>query len=131
MKGSLRWYYLTRGLLVLLWALLMSMLGAQREIILTGSLLVVVLFLWLPRSGHYVVDGGNPLLPLRRDEREQAVSLRSASYAFVALAILLAVAVLYANLRAQDSLPLNVVSAILGVGMIVWLVGSLWLRRRM
>jgi hypothetical protein len=131
MKGSLRGYYLTRGLLVLGWMLLMWMLEAKREIILAGSVLMLFLFLWLPHTGRYLVDVSKPFLPLRRDERERAISLRAASYAFATLATLLAVAVLCAGLRAQDSLSLDTVSAILAVGMIVWFVGSLWLRRRM
>jgi hypothetical protein len=131
MKGSLRVYYLTRGLLVLGWMLLMWRLGAKTEIILAGGVLILFVFLWLPHTGQYLVDVSKSFLPLRRDERERAISLRSASYAFVALAALLAAAVLWAGLRAQDSLSLNMVSAILAAGMIVWFAGGLWLRRRM
>jgi len=131
MKGSLRWYYLTRGLLVVGWVLLMWMLEAKREIILAGAVLVVFFFLWLPHTGQYLVDASKPFSPLRRDERERAISLRAASYAFATLVTLLAVAVLGAGLRAQDTLSLDTVSAILAVGMIVWFVGSLLLRRRM
>ena len=131
MKGRLRWYYLTRVLLVLGWVLVMWMLEARREIIVTGSVLMLFFFLRLPHTGQYLVDDNNPLQPLRRDEREKAISLRAASYAFATLVTLLAGAVLCAGLLGRASLSLDAVSAIMAAGMIVWFVGSLWLRRRM
>jgi len=131
MKGSLRWYYVTRGLIALTWVGLMVLLGTPREVILPGVLLMAVFYVWLPRSGRYVIRGDRRFSPLQRDEREQAISSRAAAYAFVALLIPLAAAVFVAGVRGQDTVSTDLVSTIIGVGMMVWFMGSFWLRRTM
>jgi len=131
MNKGLRWYYVTRGLLMLAWVCLMLLLQARREIIVLGVLLMIPLYAWLPRSGHYVIQEGKPFAPLQRDERERAISLRAGAYAFVALVVLLAATVLTAVFRDQKALSVDWISTVLAVGMMVWFGASFWLHRSM
>ena len=130
MKGSLRWYYVTRGLMILAWVGLMALLGTRREIIFFGALLMVAFYLWLPRSGRYAFRADRPLSPLRRDERERMISSRAAAYAFVATLVALSAAVLAATLRGQGILSTDMVSSIIALGMMVWFAASFWLHRK-
>ncbi|HUT15650.1 MAG TPA: hypothetical protein VMY98_05335 [Anaerolineae bacterium] len=130
MNGNLRWYYVTRGLMVLAWVGLMALLGTPREIMLVGAVLMAAFYLWLPRSGRYVIRTDRPLSPLLRDEREHAISSRAATYAFVAMLVPLAAAVLVASLRGQDAVSTDLISSIIAVSMTVWFVASFWLRRK-
>lgn len=130
MNGNLRWYYVTRGVLILAWVGLMDLLGTRREIILLGVLLMIARYLWMPRSGRYVIRADRPLSPLQRDERESAISSRAAAYAFVATLVPLAAAVLLATLRGQDTLSTDFVSSVVALGMMVWLAASFWLHRK-
>ncbi len=131
MRKELRWYYLTRGLLVLVWVGLMILVKARLEIILLGALAMGASYLWLPHSGRYLIRANRPLAPLERDERERMISWQAGGYAFAVLVILLAAAVLRAGLRGQETLSVDLVSVTLGVGMIVWFVAGFWLRRKM
>ncbi len=131
MKRDLRWYYVTRGLMILAWAGLMALLETPREIIVLGALLMTVFYLSLPHSGRYVLRADRPFAPLQRDERERTISSWAAAYAFASLIVLLAAAVLVTSLRGQDTLSTELVSAIMAVGMAVWFVASLWLRRKL
>ena len=130
MRSSLRWYYVTRGLMIVVWIGLLALLGTPREFILVGAIMMTAFYLWLPRSGRYVIHADKPFSPLRRDEREQAISLRAAAYAFVALLLPLAGAVLMAGLRDQDTLSTDLVSSIIAIGMVVWFAANYWLGRR-
>ena len=130
MNGNLRWYYVTRALLILAWVGLMDLLGTRREMILLGVLLMIARFLWLPRSGRYVISEDRPLSPLQRDERERAISLRAAAYALVATLVPLSVAVLVATFRGQGTLSTDLVSSVIALGMVVWLGVSFWLHRK-
>jgi len=129
MNRGLRWYYVTRGLLILAWVGLMLLLETPREIILLGVLLMAALYLWLPRSGHYVIQQDKPFSPLLKDERERAISLRAGAYAFVVLVMMLAGTVLTAVFRDQNALSVDWISTILAVGMMVWFGANLWMHR--
>jgi|GEM_PF-1305908 len=131
MKRDLRWYYATRGLLILAWIGLMVLLKARTEIILFGALVMIILYLWLPHSGRYVIRTDKPLSPLQRDERERTISFRATAYAFSVLLVLLAAAVIGAGLRGQNTLSIELVSTIIALGMIIQLAANLWLRRKM
>jgi hypothetical protein len=131
MKRDLLWYYVTRGLIILAWVGVMVLLQAPSGTILLGALLMVAFYMWLPRSGRYVIQGDRPFAPLRRDEREQIISFRATSYAFAVLVALLAAVVLGADLRGQETLSADLVGITIGLGLAVWFAANVWLRRRM
>lgn len=130
MRKELRWYYLTRGLLVLAWVALMILVKARLEIVLLGALAMGAPYLWLPHSGRYVIRTDRPLAPLQRDERERMISWQAGGYALAVLVILLAAAVLGSGLRGQETPSVDLVSAGLGAGMTVWSAASFWLHRK-
>ncbi len=131
MRRELRWYYVTRGLIVLAWVALMVLVGARFEIILLGVLAMGAFYLWLPHSGRYLIRTDKPLAPLQRDERERMIAWQAGSYAFAVLTALLTAAVLGAGLRRQGTLSVDLISVILGVGMTIWFAAAFWLRRKM
>jgi hypothetical protein len=82
MKG-LAWYYVTRLALVALWLLVIMVAGLPVWLSVPTAAAMVAYFVWLPRSGRYVVRQDRPLTPMRRDERSLAISGRAAAWAFV------------------------------------------------
>ena len=130
MRADLRWYYVTRGLMVLVWIGLLALLGTPKEIILLAALPAIAFYLWLPRSGRYVIRADRPFSPLRRDERERMISSRAAACAFATLLAGLGAAVLAAGLRGQDTVSTELASTIIAVSTVVWFAASLWLHRK-
>ncbi|MBC7233232.1 MAG: hypothetical protein H5T68_08350 [Chloroflexi bacterium] len=130
MRRELYGYYVTRGLLILAWLGLMILLKAHWEIVLFGVVFMIVLYLWLPHSGRYVIRTDKPLSPLASDERERMVSLQAAAYAFAILVILLAAVVIWSGLRGQGMISIELVSTIMAIGLITQFIASLWLHRK-
>lgn len=124
-------YYAVRALIILAWIAVMILLKARWEIVVFGSLFIAAFFVYLPRSGRYLVRADSSPWPLRRDERERTISLQAAAYGFAAVMVMLAAAVLGAGAFGRDSLSLELVSMILAVSMIVRFVADFWLHRSM
>ena len=123
MKG-LTWYYLSRALLAGI-AAAIAWSATHRVWLAAGTWLVTMaVFVWYARSGHFVVDPDRPLTPLRRDEREQAITYRAATYAFVTVMLL-------SGLIGLLHLPMPWVSVTLVVGIAVYFASRAWLRHVM
>ncbi len=123
MKG-LTWYYVTRmGLAALAAGVTWRATGSLWLAAATG-LVTMAGFVWYARSGHFVVDPDRPLAPLRRDEREQVITYRAATYAFIAVMVSLAL-VSVLHLSGQWSLLV-----LLG-GVVIYFLARAWLRRVM
>jgi hypothetical protein len=58
------------------------------------------------------------------------ISWQAGGYALAVLSVLLAAAVVGAVLRGQETLSVDLVSAILGLGMTFWFAAGFWLRRK-
>ncbi len=123
MKG-LMWYYLTRAGLALLAAGVAWRASGSPWLATAAGVVMMAVFVWYARSGHFVVDSTRPLAPLQRDEREQAITQRAATYAFVTVMVGLAlVNVLHPS--AQWS------SRVLLGGLVVYFLARAWLRHVM
>jgi len=79
---------------------------------------------WYARSSPFVADPSRSLMPLRRDEREQAITHRAATYAFVA-------AMLLRGLLGMLNLPMPWASVVVLAGFAVYFVARVWLRHVM
>lgn len=121
MRG-LVWYYLSRAVLAGAAAVIAWTATHKIGLALITGLLTLAIFVWYARSGHFIVDPSRPLTPLRRDEREQAITYRATSYAFIATMVLL-------GLIGLVHLPLNWAPVVIGVGILVYFASQAWLRR--
>lgn len=121
---ELTWYYVSRAVIAVAPAAIAW--TATHAIWLAGITWVLVMagFVWYARSGHFIVDPRRPLTPLRRDEREQAITYRAATYAFVAVVLLL-------GLVGVLDLSTAWVSVVLLAGFMVYFAARAWLRHGM
>lgn len=76
MKRELIPYYVSRAFLSALVGLLISSGNRLWMGVLLG-LVVYIGFIWYAHSGRYLVDTTNPLFPLRRDVRGEAIRDRA------------------------------------------------------
>lgn len=128
MKG-LSWYYVTRLALVALWLLVSLVAGLPVWLSVPIAAAMVAYFVWLPRSGRYVVREGQPLAPMRRDERSRAVRDRAATWAFVVETLLVVVGILWGVLSNQRELA-GFLGLVLAGGMMTYLLAQGWLGSR-
>jgi hypothetical protein len=128
MKG-LSWYYVTRCGLVALWLLVALVAGLPVWLSVPTAAAMVAYFVWLPRSGRYVVREDQPLAPMRRDERTRAMSRQAATWAFVVETLLVAMGVAWGALSRQQELS-GFLGLVLAAGLMTYLVAQGWLAVR-
>jgi hypothetical protein len=90
---------------------------------------MVVYFVWLPRSGRYVIREGQPVAPMRRDERGRAVSGTAATWAFVVETLMAGAGMVWGVVSRQQVLT-GFLGLVLAAGMLTYLVGQGWLARQ-
>jgi len=127
MKG-LTWYYVTRFALVALWLLVATVAGLPVWLSLLAAGAMVAYFVWLPRSGRYVVREDQSLAPFRSDERSQALSSRAAAWAFVVETLLVGAGVVWGVVSQQHGLA-SFMGLVLAAGLMTYLVAQGWLAR--
>jgi hypothetical protein len=128
MKG-LAWYYVSRLALVALWLLITTVARLPLWLSVPTAAAMVAYFVWLPRSGRYVVREDRPLTPMRRDERGQAVSGRAATWAFVVETLLAGAGMVWGVVSHQQVLT-GFLGLVLAAGMLTYLVAQGWLVRQ-
>lgn len=120
---ELTWYYVSRAAIALAAATVSWSATHSIWLTVVTGLVAMAGFVWYARSNHFIVDPGRPLAPLGRDEREQAITYQAATYAFVAVMLLL-------GLLGFLSLPGDRWhSVVIVTGFTVYLVARTWLRR--
>ncbi|HUW94721.1 MAG TPA: hypothetical protein VMW58_02970 [Anaerolineae bacterium] len=128
MKG-LGWYYVTRLALAALWMLVTMVAGLPLWLSVPTAAAMVAYFVWLPRSGRYVVREDQPLAPMRRDERGRAVSGRAATWAFVVETLLAGAGMVWGVVSHQEVLT-GLLGLVLAAGMLTYLVAQGWMGRQ-
>lgn len=128
MKG-LAWYYVTRLAMVALWLLVAMVAGLPVWLSVPTAAAMVAYFVWLPRSGRYVVREDQPLAPMRRDERGRAISGRAATWGFVVETLLVSAGMIWGVLSHQQELA-GFLGLVLAGGMLTYLVAQGWLGRQ-
>jgi hypothetical protein len=122
--NALSWYYVSRAIIAAIVATVAWAFTHLVGLAVAVGLLTFAAFVWYARSGHFMTDPGQPLTPLRRDERGQALTYQAATYAFVALMLLLAVL----GVAGQISEPWYAI--LITVGFATYFIARAWLRRR-
>jgi hypothetical protein len=128
MKG-LAWYYVTRLAMVALWLLVAMVAELPIWLSIPTAAAMVAYFVWLPRSGRYVVHQDQPLAPMRRDERSRAVSGRAAVWAFIVETILAGAGMVWGTFSGQQELT-GALGLVLAGGLLTYLVAQGWLGRQ-
>jgi len=128
MKG-LAWYYVTRLATVALWLLLATVAGLPIWASALPAGGMIAYFVWLPRSGRYVVREDQPLAPMQRDERSRAISGRAATWAFVVESLLAGAGVVWGVVSLQQGLA-GFLGLVLTAGLMTYEVAQVWLGRQ-
>jgi hypothetical protein len=128
MVKGLTWYYVTRLAMVALWLLIATLAGLPVWASALPAAGMIAYFVWLPRSGRYVVREDQPLAPLRGDERSQAIRRQAATWAFVVETLLLSAGVIWGVTSHQQGLT-GFLGVVLAAGMLTYLVAQGWLGR--
>ena len=128
MKG-LAWYYVTRLAVVALWLLVATVAGLPIWASALPAAGMIAYFVWLPRSGRYVVREDQPLAPMRRDERSLAIGRQAATWAFVVETLLVSAGMVWGVLSHQQGLT-GFLGLVLAAGTLTYLVAQVWLGRQ-
>jgi hypothetical protein len=128
-KKGLAWYYVTRLAMVALWLLAATVAGLPIWASALPAAGMIAYFVWLPRSGRYVVREDQPLAPMRRDERSLAISGRAATWGFVVETLLVSAGVVWGVLSHQQGL-IGFLALVLAAGTLTYLVAQVWLGRQ-
>jgi len=132
MKGMV-WYYISRVGVALLFGALALLLGAPPWLASLGTLLVIMAFIVLARSGRYTIRPAHRLAPFARDERGSYITRSAATYAFAVQNILLALFVLLCAYLPKEAFALDtkaVLSLTLAFGFITYYAADIVLRGR-
>lgn len=114
MKGS-AWKYVTRLAIVALWVVVAMVGGLPLWASVSPAVAMIAYFVWLPRSGRYVLHEDQPLAPMRRNERTQAISGRAAAWAIAVETLLMGMGMVWAALSGREELA-AILGLVLGVG---------------
>jgi membrane protein DedA with SNARE-associated domain len=128
-KKGLAWYYVTRLAMVALWLLAATVAGLPIWASALPAAGMIAYFVWVPRSGRYVVRQDQPLAPMRRDERSLAISGRAATWGFVVETLLVSAGVVWGVLSHQQGL-IGFLALVLAAGTLTYLVAQVWLGRK-
>jgi len=128
MKGS-AWYYVTRLAIVALWVVVATVGRLPLWAGVSPAVAIIAYFVWLPRSSRYVLHEDQPLAPMRRNERTQAISGRAAAWAFAVETLLMGMGMVWAALSGREELA-AILGLVLGVGMLTYPVAPSWPARR-
>jgi nitrogen fixation-related uncharacterized protein len=95
-----------------------------------AGLLTLAFFLWALRSGRYVVQEKGGAVPLRRDERSQTVTDKSARNAFVVTVLAVAALTMVYGRVLEDSVPVSALVGVLGLAALTYALSDLCGARR-
>jgi hypothetical protein len=122
-------YYVSRGILSIAFGGLVYLFSGYPLAGVLGAVLPFSIFLYLPKSGRYMVVPKEGTTALRRDEFTQSVNQRSGLYAWVVVAVAGGVLVLYYGLISPGGVPVSLLGLLLLAGMVTYYVSDYLLRR--
>lgn len=129
MSGMMR-YYLSRAVIAAALGLFLLIGGLPWWAALLATALVLVLFLWMPRSGRYILKPEAGAAPLRRDERSRQISNRAGSIAFAVTMTAVGVLAVCYGMILQSEVPAVWLSLVATLGLLAYYAADFWMRRR-
>jgi hypothetical protein len=122
-------YYLSRALIAMLLGVAVGVSMASWWLGCLAGLAVLAAFLWMPRSGRYLVHDQTSAAPMRTDEMGRAIRDQAARHSFVVVTLSLSALVIYFGLVARAAVPVELLSIALGLAFLVYVVSDWRLRR--
>ena len=122
-------YYVSRLIIAIVLGGLFALLGAQWWIAVLAGSLALAVFFYAPLSGRYTVQPDKSLTPLGRDEFSRSVTNKAGRNAFAFMIITLAGIIVYSQLSARIVVPVNALSVVVALGVVVFFVSDYWMRR--
>lgn len=122
-------YYLSRALFCVVFGGLFRLAGWPWWLAILAGVVPFAIFLWLPRSGRYVVRPELGATALRRDERTQRIADRAMRNAGMVTMLAIAGVGIYFGLIAPANVPVAVLNFVLLLGILVYWVSDFRMRR--
>lgn len=129
MITGMKAYYLSRAVISIVFGVLFVLAGSAWW---AGLLVAVAAFGWFlvaPRIGRYAVHPEAGVTALRRDERSQVINDKAARNAFIATMLALGGVLIYDASTGLASMPVAALEWLLILGVVVYYVSDVWLRR--
>ena len=122
-------YYLSRAIVSAGLAACLALLGTPLWLSAASGMLVFLVFVWMTRSGRYVVNPGFGATALRRDERTQQIVDKAARNAFVVVTLILAGLVVYFGPVEKSDVPVGLLATGLAAGAVGYILSDFWMRK--
>jgi len=122
-------YYTSRAMITVAFALLLALTGMEWWLATLMGALVLIFFLWAPRSGRYAVHPEFGATALRRDERTQGINDKAARNAFIVTLLAIAGIAIYFGSIAPAAVPVAILERALILGALTYFVSDFFLRR--
>jgi uncharacterized membrane protein len=122
-------YYLSRIMVVALISLIFAWSGLVWWLAVLVFVVGAGFFIWAPVSGRYRVVDNQTATPLRLDERSQRIRNRAGRIAFLVVEFLALAIFTLGQFQDPPQIPTSAVGAMLGVGMISYLM-LIWVLER-
>ena len=128
MPGMKR-YYLSRGLLSILFGGLVYIVSSSIWVASVSIGLTFIIFVMLSGSERYKVNPENGFSALQRDEWAQRINDKSGRNAWVIVTIAGSVIILYCGLISLEHVPVYILGILIIAGVITYYVSDFWQRR--
>lgn len=122
-------YYVSRGLLSLVFGSLFALTGSPWWIAVLAGLIVFGFFIWAPHSGRYAVHPKLGVTALRRDEYTQAINDKAARNGFIVATLALAIVSIYFGTITRTDVPVPILHVILVLAALAYFLSDFWIRR--
>ena len=127
---GLRRYYVVRILISAAFAGVFYLGGLPWWMALLAAVFLIVIFLWLPRSGRYVVNNGGGASVLQRDERSQTIANRAGSIAFAVIMIAIGALAIYYGIIHPANVPVIWLNMVVALGALSYFLADIYYRRK-
>jgi hypothetical protein len=128
MTGMSR-YYVTRSLLCVAVGAVIGLGFSNWWLGVLTALATFASFVWIARSGRYVVRDETSAAPMRTDEMSQAIRTRAARDSFAVQTLYLSALVICFGLITPGDVPVELLSLALALSFLVYVVSD-WRQRR-
>lgn len=128
-RTTMKNYYISRAAFAILFGGLNYLISRSIWQAVLMAALVMTVFFYLPRSGRYKVKPEKGTTALRRDEWTERISQRAGRNAWAAVSVAGSALVLYYGRISQSDVPVNMVGAVLILGVVVYFASDIWMRR--
>lgn len=121
-------YYISRTLIALAFGALALILGGSWALAIGFSVGALAVFLYLPKSGRYIIQPENSVTPFRIDEYSRAIRNQAARDGFVVMTLGFFILQIY-GMTTNAAISANDFTLLFVAGWLTYLVSDFWRRR--